>query len=181
MIEAIRAAGATCLRVDANEGWRDRETALRDIEWLASRGVVLVEQPMPATQMADMAWLKARSPLPLYADEAFGVPADVLDLKEGYHGINIKLMKCGGLLAAREAISLARAVGMDVMLGCMVESSLGIAAAAQLSPLADCLDLDGNLLLAEDPFEGHAVVDGQIQLNQRPGCGAVPKALLPKS
>lgn len=126
---------------------------------------------MPAERLEDTAWLKARSPLPLIADEAFLGAEDVPKLADVYHGINIKLVKCGGTLAAREVITFARCHHLDVMLGCTVESSLGIAAAAHLAPLADYVDLDGNLLLSNDPYTGHPVVDGRIALRDAPGLG----------
>lgn len=171
MVKAIRDVTNYPIRGDANEGYPDREHALREIEWLAGHNVELVEQPLPADRLEDMVWLKERSPLPVIADEAFLRSSDLSDLAQAYHGINIKLVKCGGTLAAREAITLARAYDLEVMLGCTVESSLGIAAAAHLAPLVDYVDLDGNLLLANDPYVGHPVVDGCIALRDAPGLG----------
>ena len=171
MVNAVREVTDTPIRGDANEGFPDRETAIREIEWLASHNVELVEQPLPADRLEDMMWLKARSPLPLIADEAFLRSRDLSKLANAYHGINIKLVKCGGTLAARETITLARSHGLRVMLGCTVESSLGIAAAAHLAPLADYVDLDGNLLIANDPYVGHPIVDGRIALRDAPGLG----------
>jgi len=178
IIETLRGVTQQPIRVDVNEGWDDREEAIRQIHWLSDRGVELVEQPMPAARIEDMAWLKARSPLPLLADEAFTAPESMLDLVDGYHGVNIKLMKCGGIQAARRAIILARALGLEIMLGCMIESSLAIAAAAQLAPLVDYADLDGNLLISKDPFIGHPVHNGRIRLGPEPGLGAQPKIKL---
>jgi len=174
MIRAIRQAVDTPLRVDANEGWTDRERALRDIEWLAAHGVALVEQPMPADRHADMVWLKARSPLPLIADEAFTRPADLPRLAEAFHGVNVKLAKLGGLLAARDAIAAARVLGLKTFLGCMVESALGIAAAAQISALADWVDLDGFLLTAGSPFSGPELREGRVVPAGLPGLGVAP-------
>lgn len=171
MVSAIREVTDAIIRGDTNEGYPDRETALREIEWLAERNVELVEQPLPADRVEDMIWLRQRSPLPLIADEAFMHARDMDNVTEAYHGINIKLVKCGGTLAAREAIAAARARGLEVMLGCTLESSLGIAAAAHLAPLADYADLDGNLLIADDPFDGHPVIDGRIVLRDAPGLG----------
>jgi L-alanine-DL-glutamate epimerase-like enolase superfamily enzyme len=171
MIGAIRDVTDVKIRADANEGYPDRETALREIEWLAGRNVELIEQPLPAAHLEDTAWLKDRSPLPLIADEAFLLPQDVPNLAEAYHGINVKLVKCGGTLHARQAIQSARSCGLEVMIGCTIESSLGIAAAAHLAPLADYVDLDGNLLLANDPFVGHPIRDGRIGLRDAPGLG----------
>ncbi|MDJ0837216.1 MAG: dipeptide epimerase [Acidobacteriota bacterium] len=174
IIRAIRTVTDVPVRVDANEGWTDRETALREIEQLAKQGIELVEQPMPAAQVEDMIWLKARSPLPLIADEAFTAVGDLITIGEAYHGVNLKLMKCGGTLIARDAIAMARSLGLKIMLGCMVESALGIAAAAHLGPLADFPDLDGNLLISNDPYSAHPVSDGRIRLLDAPGLGVAP-------
>lgn len=174
MIRAIRAAVDKKIRVDANEGWRDRDAALREIEWLASQNVELIEQPMPAAQVEDMAWLKLRSPLPLIADESFTTTNSLLGLADAYHGVNIKLQKCGGINAAREAITLARALDLKIMLGCMVESSLGIAAACHLSSLADYLDLDGHQFLVNDPFDGLSMRDGRLFPGKGAGLGMTP-------
>lgn len=171
MVKAIREVTDRPIRGDANEGFPDRETALREIEWLAGHNVELMEQPLPAARLEDMVWLKERSPLPVIADEAFLCSRDLPNLAEAYNGINVKLVKCGGTLAAREAIMLARSYDLEVMLGCTVESSLGIAAAAHLAPLVDYVDLDGNLLLSNDPYVGHPVVDGRIALRDAPGLG----------
>ncbi|MGI9421414.1 MAG: dipeptide epimerase [Geminicoccaceae bacterium] len=171
MVEAIREVTDVPIRGDANEGYPDRETALREIEWLAERHIELIEQPLPAGNLDDMVWLKERSPMPLIADEAFSGPEALSDLAAGYHGINIKLVKSGGTLAARDVIREARRHGLRVMLGCTLESSLGIAAAAHIAPLVDHVDLDGNLLLANDPFVGHPVEDGRIVLREAPGLG----------
>jgi len=173
LFEAVRAGTDKPVRVDANEGWTDPATALAMIEWLAERGVELVEQPLPAADEAGMRFLRERSPLPLLADEAMIDATTVPRLAESYHGVNVKLGKCGGLAATLDAIAAARAHGLKVMIGCMVESSLGIAAAAQLAPLCDWVDLDGNLLLAggADPFPAHPVVGGRIVLGDGPGLG----------
>lgn len=170
-VEVIRRRTSVPIRVDVNEGWRDPEAAIREIEWLARRGVELVEQPLPARMAEEMVWLKARSPLPLMADESVCHPGDLAWAGEGFHGINVKLMKCGGILPALELISLAREGGLTVMVGCMVESSCGLAAAAHLAPLADYVDLDSNLMLANDPFTGHPVRDGRIRLLPTSGLG----------
>jgi L-alanine-DL-glutamate epimerase-like enolase superfamily enzyme len=171
---AVRSVTSKPVRVDANEAWRPEE-ALKHIEWLAAQGVELVEQPLPAADVEGAKWLRQRSPLPLVADEALMRAADVPRLAEGYHGVNVKLQKCGGIREALRIIETARSCGLKVMLGCMVETSLGIAAAAQLGPLADWLDLDGNLLISADPFRGHPVVDGCIRLGETPGLGVEPQ------
>lgn len=171
MVEAIRDVTDVPIRGDANEGYPDRETALREIAWLAERNVELIEQPLPAAAVDDMIWLKARSPIPLIADEAFTGLEDLQHLAKAYHGINVKLVKCGGALAALDAIDQARRHDLGLMLGSTIESSLGIAAAAHLAPLADHVDLDGNLLLADDPFAGHPIENGRIALRDAPGLG----------
>jgi L-alanine-DL-glutamate epimerase-like enolase superfamily enzyme len=176
MIEAIRAETTVPITVDANQGWPDRERALRMIEWLAQRNVLFIEQPMPRERLDDAAWLRQRSPLPLIADESVQRLVDVPKLRGVYDGINIKLMKCTGLREARHMIIVARSLGLKVMLGCMTETSCAVSAAAQLSPLVDWADLDGALLIANDCFDGMTVVDGRITLPDRPGIGVIPRA-----
>ncbi|MDE5979619.1 MAG: dipeptide epimerase, partial [Muribaculaceae bacterium] len=130
--------------------------------------------PMAKENIDDAAWLTERSPLPIIADEAVRRLADVASLKGVYDGINIKLMKSGGMHEAYQMATLARALGMKVMLGCMTETSCAVSAAAQLSPLAEYADLDGNLLISNDRFEGVGIVDGRISLSaDRPGIGVV--------
>lgn len=170
-IDAVRSVTGKPLRVDANEGWKDRETAIQRIEWLARRGVELVEQPMAAERLDDAAWIKERSPIPVFADEACLRAAAIPGLAGAYDGINVKLDKAGGLREALRMIHTARACGLQVMLGCMVSSSVSTTAAAQLSPLVDFADLDGHLLVANDPWEGVAVRDGRLVLPDRPGLG----------
>jgi L-alanine-DL-glutamate epimerase-like enolase superfamily enzyme len=133
--------------------------------------VELVEQPMPKEQLQDTAWLCERSPLPLIADENVQRLADVAGCVGTFHGINIKLMKCTGLREAHKMITVARALGLKVMLGCMTETSCAISAAAQLSPLVDWADLDGAVLIKNDAFDGVTVADGRIGLSERPGIG----------
>lgn len=176
MIDAIRSVTDKPITVDANQGWKERGAALKMIEWLAGRGVTFIEQPMPKEQIDDTAWLRDRSPLPLVADENVQRLADVRKCHGAFHGINIKLMKCTGLREAREMISVARALGMKVMLGCMTETSCAISAAAQLSPLVDWADLDGAVLIGNDPYDGAKIVDGKITLPDRPGIGVLPRA-----
>jgi L-alanine-DL-glutamate epimerase-like enolase superfamily enzyme len=170
-IAAVRSATDKPLRVDANEGWKDRETAIRKIEWLATQGVEFIEQPLPAAMREDIAWLKARSPMPIFADEACLRPEDVPGLAGAYDGINVKLDKAGGILQGYRMIQIARALGLKTMLGCMISSSVSITAAAHLSPLVDYADLDGNLLIANDPYEGVTVKAGKLVLPDRPGLG----------
>ena len=175
MIDAIRDVTDVPITVDANQGWKNRDDALRMIEWLKSRGVVFIEQPMPKEQLADTAWLRDRSPLPLIADENVQRLADVRACQGAFHGINIKLMKCAGLREAHAMIVLARALGMKVMLGCMTETSCAISAAAQLSPLVDWADLDGAVLIKNDVFDGATIVDGKLTLPDRPGIGVIKR------
>jgi L-alanine-DL-glutamate epimerase-like enolase superfamily enzyme len=168
------------LRVDANEAWTTREEALRKLAWLAGDGnVEFVEQPMPANaDPADQAWLKERSPLPLMADESYVYAGDVERCAAGFHAVNVKLVKCGGLTAGMQALRAARAAGLKTMLGCMIESSLLISAAAHLAGLTDYLDLDGNLLITNDPFRGVGCHDGVLSWAGAPlktGLQAAPR------
>ena len=171
MIGTIREITDLPLAVDANQGWKDKEKALDEIFWLKENGVVMVEQPMPVSRIEDNAWITERSPLPIFADEAIQRLSDVPSVKGAYHGINIKLMKCTGMREAWKMLNYARAEGMKVMIGCMTETSCAVSAAAQLSPAVDFADLDGNLLISNDPFEGVKVVNGRITLSERPGIG----------
>lgn len=156
-LQAVRhAAPRKKLRVDANAAWTTREEALRNIEWLAADGnIEFVEQPMPATTApADQAWLKARSPLPLVGDESFQNAADAERCAQGFHGVNMKLVKTGGIHAGKAALEAARARGLKTMIGCMIESSVLISAGAHLAELTNYLDLDGSVLITNDPFQG---------------------------
>jgi len=171
MITTVRSVTDVPLYVDVNQGWKDKNQALETIHWLKEQGIVFVEQPLPKEQVDDMAWLTAHSPLPIMADEAFQRLPDVESFKGVYTGINIKLMKSTGLWEAHQTITVARALGMKVMIGCMTETSCAVSAAAQLSPLVDWADLDGNLLISNDVFEGVRVIDGKVTLNDWPGIG----------
>lgn len=171
MVRTIRSVTDLPLAVDANQGWKDRSKALDEIFWLQQQGVVLVEQPLPKERLDDTAWLTERSPLPIIADEAVQRLRDIPALKGAYSGINIKLMKCTGLLEARKMIAYARAEGMKVMVGCMTETSCACTAAAQLAPAADFCDIDGNLLITNDLFKGMTVRDGDMVLPDLPGLG----------
>lgn len=175
LIETIRSHTQKPLCVDVNQGWKSPEEALENIMWLADKNVLFVEQPMAKTDMEGHAWLKERSPLPIIADEAVQTSADVPALARAYDGINIKLMKCGGMHDAYKMATLARALGMKVMVGCMTETSCAVSAAAQLAPLADWVDLDGNLLIANDLFDGMRIVNGRVTLTALPGIGVVVK------
>ena len=170
-IEVIRSMTNVPICVDVNQGWTDREHALRMIDWLAERNCLFVAQPMPKENIDDIAWLKSRSSLPIIADEAFQRIGDIPKLAEAYDGINIKLMKSTGLNEAYKMIVLGRALGMKIMIGCMTETSCAVSAAAQLAPLVDFADLDGNLLIANDRFSGMTIKDGKITLVDKPGIG----------
>ena len=173
MIRTIRSVTDVPLAVDANQGWKDRSKALDEIYWLASQGVVMVEQPLPIAQLDDTAWLTERSPLPIFADESIQRLKDIPSLAGAFSGINIKLMKCTGMREAWKMVSTARALGMKVMVGCMTETSCAVSAAAQLSPAVDFADLDGNLLITNDRFRGMTVNQGRITLPDAPGLGLV--------
>lgn len=171
MIEAIRTVTDKPIAIDANQGWKDKHHALDMIYWLKERGIVMIEQPMPKYNLEDAAWVTERSPLPIFADESFQRLSDVLRLKGAFTGINIKLMKCTGMREAWKMLTVARAVNMKVMIGCMTETSCAISAATQLSPAVDWADLDGNLLISNDCFSGATVVKGKMQLNEAAGIG----------
>ena len=168
-VRAVRAVTEVPLQVDANEYWTLDE-ALAWIPELQALGVEYVEQPLPAGDSGG-AELRRRSPLPVYVDEDCHTLADVAACGEIAHGINIKLAKSGGLREAVRMANAARALGLGVMLGCMIESGLGIAAGAHVATLCDHVDLDGNLLLAEDPWSGVTLVDGVQMPSDRPGLG----------
>lgn len=174
MIRTIREVTRVPLAVDANQGWKDRSKALDEIFWLKEQGVVMVEQPMAKERIDDNAWLTEHSPLPIFADESIQRLADVPSVKGVYSGINIKLMKCTGMREGWKMAQLARALGLKVMVGCMTETSCAVSAAAQLSPYVDFADLDGNLLIANDRFDGVKVVNGKLSLPDRPGIGVLP-------
>ena len=171
MIETIREVTDVPIRGDANQGWKTKEDALKTLEWLATKNVEFVEQPMSKTMVDEHAWLRERSPIPIVGDEAVQRLPDVRKAWGVYDGINIKLMKSTGMREAYSMVLLARALEMKVMLGCMTETSCAISAAAQLSPLVDWADLDGALLIKNDPFNGARVVDGKVVLTDSPGIG----------
>lgn len=171
MINTIRSVTDAIICIDANQGWKDKHYALDMIHWLNERNVNMIEQPMSKYQLDETAWLTERSPLPVIADEACQRLTDVQHLKGAYHGINIKLMKCTGMREAREMISLAKALHMRIMIGCMTETSCAISAAAQLAPETEWADLDGNLLISNDQFDGMKIVNGKITLSDKPGIG----------
>jgi len=170
-VAALRqAAPDKTVRVDANEGWTTKEEALRNIEWFAQdRHIEFIEQPMPAgTPPADLAWLKSRSPLPLFGDESYHHAGDASLCADCYHGVNVKLLKTGGVSAAYDALKAARKAGLKTMIGCMIETSVLISAAAHLATLTDHLDIDGNLLVSNDPFLGATAEKGVVSFAQAP-------------
>jgi L-Ala-D/L-Glu epimerase len=173
-IEAVRSVTKKPLRVDANEGWKDKEEAVRKINWLETQGVEFIEQPMPAEMIEETRWVRSRVHIPVIADEACQRASDIPKLKEAYDGVNVKLDKSGGMLEGYRMIQIAKALGMKTMLGCMVSSSVSVTAAAHLSPLVDYADLDGNLLISNDPFHGVQVEHGKLVLPNRPGLGLIP-------
>ncbi|MDD8020847.1 MAG: dipeptide epimerase [Acidobacteriota bacterium] len=174
IIEGLREVTGRPIRVDVNEGWKDRQQALEMINWLADKGVEFVEQPMPAANLEDYRWLKERVRIPIIADESIHKIQDVPALASGFHGINIKLMKCGGLQEALRLVAVARSLNLKLMIGCMIESSLAISAAATLCPLFDYADLDGNLLVDNDPFRGLKLQGDRWLLSDKPGLGVEP-------
>jgi L-alanine-DL-glutamate epimerase-like enolase superfamily enzyme len=170
-IAGVRASAPDkILRVDANAAWTPKH-ALRMIDVLLDYDVELVEQPVAAHDIEGLRFVRERSPLPIIADESCLVATDVPRLAGAVDGINVKLAKCGGLREAMRIIATARAHDMSVMLGCMVETSLGITSAAHLAPLLDYADLDGAALLADDPFQGASIANGAIALPDTPGLG----------
>jgi L-Ala-D/L-Glu epimerase len=168
---ALREAAPTkTVRVDGNEGWATKEEALKNIEWFAQdKHVEYVEQPMPSTTpVADMIWLKERSPLPLYGDESYHHAKDIDLAAQCFHGVNVKLVKAGGITGSYEALQAARKRGLKTMIGCMIESSVLITAAAHLAELADHLDIDGNLLITNDPYLGATADKGIVSFAKAP-------------
>ncbi len=170
-VQALREVAPTKLiRVDANEGWKTKEHALEMIEWLAQDGnVQYVEQPMPAaTPIKDWVWLKARSPLPVFADESYHSAKDVETVVECFHGANVKLVKTGGISGGYEALKAARKAGLKTMIGCMIETSILINAAAHLAELCDYMDVDGNILINNDPYAGITAKGGMVSFESAP-------------
>ena len=174
LVEIIREKTDRPICVDANQGWNDKEKALEMIHWLAERNCLFVEQPMPKEMIEEAAWLRERSPLPIIADEFLQRLPDVKRAAEAYDGINIKLMKSTGMHEAYKMAVLAKSMGMKVMLGCMTETSCAVSAASQLAPMVDWADLDGNLLIANDIFDGMKIVNGKVTIPDRPGIGVIP-------
>lgn len=175
MIETIRSVTDKPIRCDVNQGWKNKEEALKMIEWLATKNVEFIEQPMPKDWYDEHAWLRERSPIPIIGDESVQRLKDVRKAFGVYDGINIKLMKSTGMREAYKMILLAHSLDMKVMLGCMTETSCAISAAAQLSPLVDWADLDGADLISNDLFDGAKIIDGKVTLTDLPGIGITKK------
>jgi L-alanine-DL-glutamate epimerase-like enolase superfamily enzyme len=174
MVKAVREVTDAKIRVDANAGW-NAEEAPEKIRQLQDYDIQFVEQPIDPKDKAGLKGIKEKAQIPIIIDEHLMTSRDIVDFAGVCDGINIKLAKCGGIREALRMIHVARAHGLKIMLGCMVESSVGIAAAAHLGSLADFLDLDGNLLLSNDPYEGLRLDKGRYYLSDRPGLGIAPK------
>jgi len=173
-IDAVRAVTKKPLRLDANEGYKSKEEAVERINWLEKMGAEFIEQPLPAHMIEETRWVRSRVHIPLIADEACLHAEDIPKIVGAFDGLNIKVDKAGGLLAAANMIETAKSHGLKTMLGCMVSSSVAITAAAHLSPMVDYADLDGNLLIANDPYRGVQVVNGKLVLPDKPGLGLTP-------
>lgn len=172
IIQELRNVTDKPIYVDANTAWTP-QVAVQSINELTQYGVELIEQPTNADDIEGLKYIRERTTLPIIADESVKRASDIPKLVEAVDGINIKLVKCGGILEALRMIHVARAHGMRVMLGCMIESSLGITAAAHLTPLVDYADLDGNLLISNDPCIGVTVDKGKLVLPNHPGIGTI--------
>lgn len=174
IMRTIRDETDARIRIDANAGWT-ADQAVEMVERLAEFDVELVEQPLPPGSPGDWRRVREAASMPVFADESVLVSPDVPALSGLVDGVNVKLMKCGGIREALRLIHTARAHGMAVMIGCMIETSAAITAAAHLSPLADYADLDGNLLISNDPFAGATVRQGRLVLPEGPGTGVAPR------
>lgn len=173
VITCIRKHTSKPLVVDVNQGWPDKQFALEMIQWLATQNVLYIEQPLAKENLKDMEWLSAQSPLPILADESFQRFSDLEKISSCFSGINLKLMKCTGLQEAKKIILTAKEKNLKINIGCMSESSCGIAAAAQLMHYADWIDLDGPMLIKNDPFDGVNFKNGKLELCDAPGTGAM--------
>ena len=173
IINAIRKVSDKPLYIDANQGWKNKYTALDRIKWLHDQNVVLIEQPMPVESKKESNWLKARSPLPIIGDEGIQRLHDVETAEQFYDGINIKLVKSTGLNEGLKMIRLAKTKKLKVMIGCMSETSCSISAAFNLVSEADYVDLDGNLGISNDPYTGIKMAGGKLISNKLPGIGLI--------
>ena len=171
LVAAIRRATNAKLRVDANAGWT-REQAARLIPRLKQYDVEFVEQPLPTDDIEGLHWLHAQNlGMPIFADESAKTSRDVAALAGAVDGIVLKLMKTGGIREALRTIAVARAHDMQIMISCMIETSIGVTAAAHLAPLCDYADLDGPLLIANDPYRGVRYDGARLSLPDKPGLG----------
>ncbi len=173
IINTIRSVTDKAIAVDVNQGWKEKHHALDMINWLSKQNVLFVEQPLPKENFDDAAWLFEKSELPIFADESIQRLTDIDKMKNCFHGINIKLMKCTGINEARKMIVKARVLNLKLLIGCMSETSCAISAAAQISPLFDYADLDGSLLIKNDFFTGVKFIEGKIILSEMPGIGVL--------
>ena len=174
VLKAIRDVSGAVIRVDANAGWTPKE-AIKNIHALAPYNIEFVEQPIPPHDWAGLKLIRDNVSVPIIADESCVTVEDIPRMAGIVDGINIKLMKCGGIHHALKMIHVARANNLRVMIGCMIESSLAITAAAHLTPLVDYADLDGNLLVSDDPYCGVTVEKGKLILPDAPGLGVKPR------
>ncbi|MBW4888117.1 dipeptide epimerase [Mucilaginibacter sp. HMF5004] len=173
IINTIRLVTNVPLYVDANQGWTNREQSLDLVHWLHEQGVKLIEQPFSKTDPDSNAWLTEHSPIPIIGDEAVQRLPDVAKAKGVYHGINIKLMKSAGMFEAKQMIDEARKLGLQLMIGCMSETSCATLAAAALAPQCDYADLDGPFLTKNNPYTMPGFTDGKWVLNDGPGLGLI--------
>ncbi len=171
IIKNVRKLTDKKLYVDANQGWTDKYAALELTHFLKENSVELIEQPFPVSRIEDTSWLNERSPLPIIADESIQSLNDLNTVKNCFSGINIKLMKCGGLANALEILRKGREYNLKIMIGCMTETSCAISAAMLLTSFADYADLDGNLLIKNDPFTAETVRNGRLNFNGDNGLG----------
>jgi L-alanine-DL-glutamate epimerase-like enolase superfamily enzyme len=171
LIQTIRSVTNVPLYVDANQGWTDRKQSLDMVYWLKEQGVKLIEQPMLKTDIDGNAWLTEHSPIPIIGDEAVQRLPDVAKAQGVYHGINIKLMKSGGMHEAQQMINKAKELGLKILIGCMSETSCATLAAAALAPQCDWADLDGPFLISNNPYKMPDFEDGKWVLNNQPGLG----------
>lgn len=178
IISTIRQFSDKPMVVDVNQGWTEKNKALEMIKWLEDKNVLFVEQPMPKENLSDVAWLTSHSTLPIIADESFKRLSDLDTVKDCFSGINIKLMKCTGLFEAVKIIKAAKKEGLKINLGCMTESSCAISAAAQISSEVNWIDLDGPLLIKNNPFAGVTYNSGEVLLSNDVGIGAKPIEVL---
>lgn len=178
LISFIRQHTNKPLYIDINQGWSNKMDALNMIEWLSDKNVLLIEQPLPKEQKEEMKWLTARSPIATFADESVKRLKDLEELEGAFTGINIKLMKCTGLIEAIKMIQFCKNNQIKIFLGCMAESSCATSAMAQLIAYADFVDLDAPQLYVNDPFNGASYSQGEIILKNMNGIGASPNLFL---